>query len=147
VTVTVRCQSQKPFKNWNLHMSDDADAMALDARALFRHLIDNLGGKPDTPYDWVFEFSHPDFQYLQSQMETIADFFARRLSLTPDDVIGSFDDAPTAEDEEGNTIELDPTMTLEYSGVVTEKTLAQLHKGFKRLAAKAKIKYSGVECY
>lgn len=79
-------------------MSDD-DATRFDARALFRHLLDVLGGKPDTPYDWVFEFSHPDFKYLQSQMEPIADFFAQVLSLTPDDVIGSFDDAPTAEDE------------------------------------------------
>ncbi len=128
-------------------MSDDVDAMRLDARVLFRHLIDNLGGKPDTPYDWVFEFSHPDFEYLQSQMEPIADFFAEMLSLTPEDAIGSFDDAPTAEDEYGHTIKLDPRMSLEYSGVVTEKTLAQLHKGFKKLAAKAKIKYLGVECY
>ena len=85
-------------------------------------------------YDWAFDFSHPDFEYLQSKMEPIADFFAEVLSLTPDQVIGSFNDAPTAEDENGNVFQLDPTMTLEYHGLITEDVLSRLHKGFKKLA-------------
>ena len=69
------------------------------------------------------------------------------LGINPQRLGGSFDDAPTSEDEKGRVIKLDPCVSLDFYGVITEKQLAVFHKEFKRHADEARITYEGVQTY
>lgn len=89
-------------------MASDENDVEFDARALFRHLIDDLGGTAEDEHDWTFGFSHPNSAYLQTRIEAFADFLVDTLSIAPDEVVLTFDDAPTAEDVDGRVVETRP---------------------------------------
>lgn len=126
-------------------MDHPADPLRQDAAALFRHLK-QLGSERDEA-EWIFTFSHEDFALLQAAMEPLAQFFTDTLGIEPEDFVGSFDEEPIAEDEHGREIELDPAITLEFTGLLTEPQLSGLHAGFQRLAAEAGVDYLGVETW
>lgn len=126
-------------------MDHPADPLRHDSAALFRHLK-QLGSEQDEA-EWIFTFSHEDFEHLQAAMEPLAEFFTEFLGIEPEDFVGSFDEEPIAEDENGREIELDPLITLEYTGLLTEPQLASLHTGFERLATEKGVVYQGVETW
>jgi hypothetical protein len=74
---------------------------------------------PNDANDWAFTFSHSDFATLQGAMEEITEAFAAEVDVDPDQPVGSFDDAPVTEDEDGNQTTGPPQFTIEYSGVAS----------------------------
>ncbi len=121
--------------------------MEFDARAMFQHLVDDLGADLDEEYEWVFTFSHSDSDKLQSVMEAIADTFVSEVEIDPNEPIGSFDDAPIHEDEGGKKTKGPPELTIEFFGLITEPTLSRLHEKFKDVTKRLGIDYLGVDCY
>ena len=128
-------------------MADSEDNMEFDAKALFQNLAEDFGAELGDEFEWVFTFSHADSNKLQSAMEPIGDAFASEVEIDPEEPIGSFDDAPIHEDENGRKTKGPPELTIEFNGLITEPTLETLHKKFKDVAQRLGINYLGVECY
>ncbi len=128
-------------------MSDSDDRIEFNARALFQHLADERGADGSEEYEWVFRFSHANSGKLQSAMEAIGDAFTSEVEIDPNEPIGSFDDAPMFEDEDGTPIEGPPELTIEFCGQITEPALSRLHEKFQDVSKRLGIEYLGVECY
>lgn len=131
----------------NVDASPDAD-LSFDASALFRHFAEHLVGDPAVDeFQWGFSFSHADFGTLRSAMEQVADAFAAEVGVDGSEPLGTFDEAPVVEDEEGVRTTGKPMFTIEYTGAMAEGKLAALHRQFRKLSSELGIEYLGVEVY
>ena len=118
--------------------------MSFNAAKLFAHIKNNLNRDPTKDTEWMFCFSHEDFEYLMSVAEHFADALQQKLKVDQDAIACEYNEKPNVTDERGKRVKAPPEFCLTYIGSMTEKRLASIHTVFGKLATKHKITYGGV---
>lgn len=86
--------------------------MGFNAAKLFSHIKENLKRDPTEEKEWMFCFSHADFEYLMSVAEHFADAFQGKLKVDQDAIACEYNEKPDVRDERGKKVKADPEFTL-----------------------------------
>lgn len=121
------------------------DELKFDAAALYAHLRDQ-GDEPDRPYLWSFGFTSPIADELEAIVEELGEAAVDTLAIGPDNIAFELAESMVTSDEDGETIG-PPYLSLEFTGVLTESELHNLHERFTDLCEVTPVTYDGVTNY
>lgn len=122
------------------------DELKFDATALFAHLRE-MGDEPESPYLWSFGFSSPIADELEAIVEELGEATVNMLAISPENIAFELAESVTLVEEDGTESTGPPYLSLEFTGVLTESELQQLHEAFAEECENTPVTYDGVTNY
>lgn len=122
------------------------DDLKFDAAALYAHLRD-IGDEPEAPFLWSFGFSSPIADELEAVVEDLGEIAVETLAISSENIAFELAESVNFIDEDGYESTGPPYLSLEFTGVLTESELQNLHERFQEQCLHTPVTYDGVSYY